>query len=129
MKLRTNPENICCIDSYKKNNISVCDEWKNDFKAFYDWAMANGYRDDLTLDRIDNKDNFCPENCRWVDLEARSNNKSNTIFLTHNNETLSVAQWARKLNIDKSLILRRLKCGWTIKQALAPTRKYNKRIK
>lgn len=64
--------------NYKKygaRGIIVCDKWKNDFKAFYDWAMSNGYSDELTLDRIDNGGNYEPSNCRWATYSQQNKNR------------------------------------------------------
>lgn len=61
-------------DIYGGRGISVCDEWKNDFVAFWTWAKANGYTDKLTIDRIDNDLGYCPENCRFL---TRADNNRN----------------------------------------------------
>ena len=60
---------------YGARGISVCDEWLKSFEAFQDWALANGYADNLTIDRIDNDGNYCPENCRWVTTDVQNRNK------------------------------------------------------
>ena len=60
---------------YGARGITVCDEWRNDFKAFYDWSMSNGYSDELTIDRINNDGNYEPTNCRWVDAKTQANNR------------------------------------------------------
>ena len=74
---------------YGGRGISVCDEWRNDFMRFYEWAMANGYDENApfhqcTIDRIDNDKGYSPDNCRWVDAKTQNNNKSNSRKVTKN---------------------------------------------
>lgn len=59
---------------YGLANITICKEWENDFKLFYNWSLANGYKDNLTIDRIDTKGNYEPSNCRWVNRTVQQQN-------------------------------------------------------
>ena len=61
-------------DIYGGRGITICDEWL-DVQNFYDWAMSNGYSDELSIDRIDNNGNYCPENCRWTTITIQNRNQ------------------------------------------------------
>ena len=75
IKARTSNTNYKCYRDYGGRGITICDEWKNDFTSFYTWAISNGYSDELSIDRIDNDGNYCPENCRWVTQTMQCRNQ------------------------------------------------------
>lgn len=106
--------------NYGAKGIEVCNEWLN-FEPFYNWAISNGYQENLTIDRIDVNDNYCPENCRWVDWKTQENNRSNNYKLTFNNETHTVSEWAKIINVSTSTLYSRLKRGWTVERLLTTT--------
>lgn len=103
---------------YGGRGISVCAEWESDFGAFQRWSIANGYSPELTIDRIDNQKGYSPENCRWADAKTQANNHRNNIMLTLDGETLTLAQWSEKIDINYETLLSRYKSGWTVEEIL-----------
>ena len=117
--------------SYGERGIIVCDEWF-DYCCFRDWAIENGYSDELTIDRIDNNKGYFPNNCRWTTQKNQSRNKRNTRYLTMDGETKSLAEWVDITGIHKSTIRYRIhNMGWSTEMALSTplTRKSRKEKK
>ena len=103
---------------YGAKGIKVCDEWKQSFEHFKDWAFANGYSDDLTLDRIDGMKDYCPTNCRWVDRKTQSRNLSSNVVLTIYGISKTITEWSETCGIDRHTIRKRLDRGWDAEKAL-----------
>lgn len=104
---------------YGARNITICDEWKDNFETFYEWSMNNGYADDLSIDRINNDGNYEPSNCRWTTNIEQANNKSINHFIEYNGESHTLAEWARIKGLSyKSLSLRINTHHWDIERAL-----------
>lgn len=104
---------------YGGRGVAVCDEWLNDFQAFYNWSYANGFKEGLSIDRINVNGNYEPNNCRWVDTKEQANNKRNNHILTYNEETHTVAEWSKITGIKYNTLLNRInKYNWSIEKAL-----------
>ena len=101
------PQNVM-YHRYGARNISVCDEWRNSFEAFFLWSLENGYADNLTLDRIDTNKGYCPENCRWADMKTQQRNRSTNRLITYNGATLTVKEWSEVFDIEYNVLLWRL---------------------
>ena len=118
MKSRCYNENNIRYHRYGGRGITVCPEWTESFETFRDWALANGYRDGLTLDRNDTNGPYSPENCRWATQKEQQNNRMNNRLLEHDGETKTLQQWAEETGIDRRTIQSRLSRGWSLSRAL-----------
>lgn len=120
MKQRcTNPEN----DNYCRyggRGIKICDEWLKSYESFKTWALTNGYSDRLTLDRIDNNGNYCPENCRWATRAMQDQNKRQSIILEIDGVKKCATAWAREFGIKPETVLARIRYGWSKDKLFMP---------
>lgn len=99
MRQRCSNPKAARYSRYGGRGIKVCAAWEESFEAFQDWATANGYRDDLSIDRIDNDGNYEPSNCRWADSTTQRVNSSRTHRIPLNGRTLTLTEASNELGI------------------------------
>ena len=107
IKSRCYNEHNARYDRYGGRGIKVCDEWRNDFVNFYNWAIKNGYSADLTIDRINNDGDYCPENCHWATAKEQCNNRSTNILIKIGNATKTLTQWCEIFELNSAAVLAR----------------------
>lgn len=112
--------------NYGERGIKVCDEWKNSIDNFVSWALNNGYKDDLTIDRIDNDKSYKPDNCRWVTQKEQNNNTRRNVYIQFEGEKKTISQWAETLDITSEALRARLK-KMSTKDALKTNRMRKKK--
>lgn len=118
MKGRCYYSSVNGYERYGGRGISVCDEWRDNFISFKDWAMAHGYNDELTIDRINVNGNYEPNNCRWVTQKVQSRNSRTNHLITYNNETHCLVEWAEVLGMPYTVIKNRItRLKWDVKRA------------
>ena len=118
MKRRCTKPNCKSYKWYGAKGIKICDKWL-DFVNFYEWALSHGYRNTLTIERIDVNGDYCPENCKWITNQAQQSNRSTTHYLTFGGETHSITEWSKVIGIPRTTISNRIRLGWTIERALS----------
>jgi hypothetical protein len=118
MRQRCLNKNDSAYDRYGGRGITVCAEWSN-FKNFHKWALSNGYKPNLELDRIDNSLGYSPINCRWATIIEQANNKRNNHLITFHGETRTLSQWSRITGINPTTLMNRVgRLGWSTERAL-----------
>ena len=125
MKQRCQNPKTISYRYYGGKGITVCKEWDNSFKAFYDWAIANKYSDGLTIDRIDINGNYEPSNCQWATNKEQQNKTSYNKIYTYKGKTQTITQWAESTGISRNMLYKRLMRGWEFEKALTTKKQRN----
>lgn len=104
---------------YGGRGIKICDEWLESFDNFAEWALSNGYAENLTLERIDVNGDYCPENCKWIPLQEQAFNKRDTKWVEYRGEHLQLKVLCERLGITYDTVHDRIyKRGWSIEEAI-----------
>ena len=111
MKARCYNKNEPRYKDYGGRGISICDEWLESFDIFADWALENGYSDNLTIDRIDVNGNYEPNNCRWITLREQTMNKRTTVWVVYRGERVKLKELCDSKGLNYNTIHHRIKRG------------------
>lgn len=114
----------CCLNmknasykSYGGRGIIVCKEWL-EYLPFHKWAMANGYAEGLTIERINNSGNYSPENCTWIPPGQQARNRRTNKIIAYNGKSMLMIDWSKKIGISKGALCKRFLRGWNVEKAL-----------
>lgn len=120
MKQRCFNEKAKVYSYYGERGITMCEEWK-DFETFKEWAVNNGFKNGLSIERKNVNGNYEPSNCSWIPRNKQAENTRNARIINYNGEELHLNRWAIKLNINYNTLTKRLRSGWSIVRAFDET--------
>ena len=118
MNKRCNPNKKSC-KNYGDRGIKVCEEW-SEYEAFANWARENGYREGLSIERIDVNGDYCPDNCTWIPMEKQARNRRTTHWVEYRGERMSLAEACERANLPYKQVFERIvKRKWPVDLALS----------
>lgn len=123
MKQRCYNPKCTVYQYYGGRGISIDPAWMSDNKAFCDWAMNNGYREGLTIDRIDVNGDYTPENCRWITQREQVRNTRRNTHITFNGKTQLLKDWCEELGVNIATACYRIRAGKPLEEVFKPTSK------
>lgn len=118
MKERCNNPHNKSYKNYGEKGIRVCKDWENNFYNFNQWAINCGYKEGLTIDRINNNRDYCPENCRWVTTKIQNRNYSRNHIIVYEGKEYCLIELSEKFKINYGKLLYRINNGYSIEKAL-----------
>ena len=128
MRNRCNNPKTPRYSDYGGRGITICAEWDS-YEVFQKWALSHGYREDLTIDRINNDGNYSPDNCRWVTKAVQNRNSRSCTMIEYKGEKHCIKEWCEILCLPYGSVQSRRRYGWPIEKAFeTPFRSYRKAI-
>jgi hypothetical protein len=116
MKNRCNNPNVDHYPNYGARGIKVCEEWMKGYLYFRKWALENGYVEGKSIERNNVNDNYCPENCKFIELKDQVHNKTVSRRITWNGKTLTPREWSNELGIPFNALQIRITRKWSIEK-------------
>jgi hypothetical protein len=105
---------------YGGRGIAVCSDWRGSFEVFRNWAQANGYSDQLTIERRDNDAGYLPGNCRWATRAEQSRNRRTSALVQHQGSQMTIAELSERTRVSYSLLKQRIRrYGWPVDKAIS----------
>ena len=98
--------------AYREKGITVCDEWKKSAESFIRFAEENGFKEGLTIDRINSHKGYSPDNCRFIPMSEQPLNTDRNVFVEVGGEIIMLSDLARRCNVTPEAIRKRIKLGW-----------------
>lgn len=129
IKSRCYYKNNIAFKNYGGRGIKICDEWRNNFEKFYEWAIENGYKDNLTIDRINNDGDYEPSNCRWISMQKQENNRRNNRIIIYKSQKYTLAELSNLLKIPSATLSWRINNNWKEEELTLPVNLSNRVIR
>lgn len=120
MKRRCLDEKDSSFSRYGGRGITICNDWL-DFNKFAKWALSNGYKKDLTIDRIDNNKGYEPTNCRWITNREQSLNRRSNVIVEYKDKSITLKELSEITGLDYSCLNARYKRGLKGEDLIKPT--------
>lgn len=118
IKARCTNKNAINFHNYGGRGIKICKSWMK-YLNFKEWALMNGYSDNLSIDRIDNNKGYYPSNCRFVTPKQNANNCRSNHIVEFDGKRLTLTQWQERTGIHHATLRHRIKkLGWSIEKSL-----------